>query len=87
MKSPTEEITDVQPPIDLLQLIDEMAAALFLGVTRRTLQGWRLKGNGPRYIRISARCIRYRKVDLIGFSEERLFASTSEYLNPKQDSI
>ena len=74
---------DQQPEIldDPDRLINEKTAAKFLGVTQRTLQNWRLKGGGPKYIRISARCIRYRKRDLIIFADERLVSSTSEYEN------
>ena len=41
-------------PDDLERLIDEKAAGEFLGVTRRTMQNWRLKGGGPKYVWISA---------------------------------
>jgi len=60
------------------QLITEQEAAFFLGVSRRALQAWRIKGSGPQYIRISARCIRYRRLDLIEWSENHLRSSTSE---------
>ncbi len=59
-------------------LIDEQAAATFLDLTARTLQGWRYKGGGPRYIRVSARCIRYRRADLREWAEARLRTSTSD---------
>ncbi len=59
-------------------LIDEQAAAGFLGLTIRTLQGWRYRGGGPQYVRVSARCIRYRRADLREFSEARLRTSTSD---------
>ena len=59
-------------------LIGEEAAAKFLSLTIRTLQGWRYKGGGPRYIRVSARCIRYRRSDLRTWAEARLRSSTSD---------
>lgn len=68
-------------PDDLDRLMDEEAAGDYLGVTRRTIQHWRLKGGGPKYVRISARCIRYRKRELNHFAEERMVSSTSEYEN------
>ena len=40
-------------------LIDEKAAAAFLGVTVRFLQGRRQRGDGPQFIRMSSRCIRF----------------------------
>ncbi|MBT3508423.1 MAG: DNA-binding protein [Nitrospina sp.] len=65
-------------PEDLLALINEVQAAAFLGLTRRALQNFRLAGGGPRYVRISIRCIRYRKKDLIEWSNEKIRTSTSE---------
>ena len=46
------------------ELIDEKAAAEFRNQSVRTLQDYRTKGGGPRYYRLSARCIRYRRIDL-----------------------
>ena len=60
------------------RLIGEQGAAAFLGLTVRTLQGWRYKGGGPIYCRVSARCIRYRRSDLRAFVEGRLRTSTSD---------
>jgi len=65
-------------PSDDSALLKEEQAAAFLGVTRRALQSWRLSGQGPQYIRISSRCIRYRKRELVTWSENRLQTSTSE---------
>lgn len=45
--------------------LPESAAAHLLGVTPRTLQAWRLRGGGPPFVRISLRCVRYRRRDLI----------------------
>ena len=43
------------------QLIDEKAAAKFLNLTTRSMQAARQRGGGSRFIRLSARCIRYRR--------------------------
>ena len=59
-------------------LIDEQGAGDFLGLTARCLQGWRYKGDGPKYLRLSARCIRYRRADLRAWFEDRLRTSTSD---------
>ena len=59
-------------------LIDERSAASFLGMTDRFMQSRRQQGGGPRYISISARCIRYRRIDLRAWSEARLKSSTSD---------
>lgn len=65
-------------PDYLDRLINESEAASFIGYTIRALQGWRVKGGGPKFIRVSARSIRYRRRDLIEWAEARLKTSTSE---------
>jgi len=69
---------DMKITTDPDQLIAEEEAAGFIGVTRRALQSWRINGKGPRFVKISARCVRYRRRDLIEWSEEQLISSTSE---------
>ena len=64
-------------------LIDEKAAATFLGLERRTMQGFRQRGGGPRYYFISSRCLRYRRIDLWHWAEARMRSSTSD---PGSDS-
>jgi predicted DNA-binding transcriptional regulator AlpA len=66
------------PPDYLDRLLCEKDAAAFLGYTIRALQNWRLRGGGPQYVKISARSIRYRRRDLLGWVEARLQTSTSE---------
>jgi len=58
-------------------LIDEKAAALVLGLYVKTLQSWRMRGGGPSFVKLG-RAIRYRPQDLLRFSEQRTFQSTSE---------
>ncbi len=53
-------------------LLDEQAAAATLGVSARAMQEWRRRGDGPQYVRISSRCIRYRPEDLHKWALERL---------------
>ncbi len=59
-------------------LADEKVAAEFLNMTPRSMQAMRQRGDGPRFIRISARCIRYRRIDLRQWAEARLRSSTSD---------
>jgi predicted DNA-binding transcriptional regulator AlpA len=59
-------------------LLDEDEAAEYLGLSPRTLQGLRVKGGGPDYIKIGSRAVRYRLSDLEEFIEERRQSSTSE---------
>ena len=59
-------------------LIDEEAAAAFRGVTKRKMQRDRQTGHGAKFIRISSRCIRYRRIDLREDAEARMRSSTSD---------
>ncbi len=61
------------------QLLRQEQAALMLGLTPRCLENWRHRGGGPSYVRVSARCIRYRRSDLHEWVEARLRTSTSDY--------
>jgi predicted DNA-binding transcriptional regulator AlpA len=61
-----------------LQLLTEKEAAKLLGMTPRFLQARRVRGNGPPFIRISSRAIRYRVSDLESWVRDRLRTSTAE---------
>lgn len=56
---------------------NETAAASFLGVSVRTLQAWRVRGGGPRYLKIG-RSVRYQRRSLTSFQQECSVSSTSE---------
>lgn len=61
------------------QLIDEKVAAQYLGLKPRTLQDWRQRSSsGPPFVRISGRCIKYRRIDLREWADARLRKSTSD---------
>ncbi len=59
-------------------LIPEDEAARFLGLSVHTLRAYRSRGGGPRYVAVSSRCLRYRRIDCRVWSEERLRTSTSD---------
>ena len=59
-------------------LISEGEAADFLGLQKGTIQNWRQSGIGSRYVRLSARCIRYRRIDLKEWADEHLRRSTAD---------
>jgi len=48
-----------------------------LGVTERTLERWRITGEGPRFVKISRSTVRYKAEDIAAFINERLRANTS----------
>lgn len=58
--------------------LNEARAAELLSINARTLQQWRLRGAGPRFVRISSRCVRYRYSDLMEWTEGLLRNSTSD---------
>ncbi len=45
-------------------MLDQEEAARFLHVQPRTLESWRQRRIGPRFVRYSLRCVRYRSQDL-----------------------
>jgi len=63
------------------QLIGEKEAAVYIGHSVRALQNWRIRGGGPRFAKISARSVRYRRCDLDAWIESKLVRSTSEAAN------
>lgn len=74
MSIPQEQYPD---PAYMDRLIDEFAAADFVGYTVRALRNWRVRGGGPLFIRVSRRSIRYRRRDLMQWADERMCANTS----------
>ena len=61
-------------------LLTETEAGKIIGFSPRTLQRWRVDGNGPKFLRISPRAIRYLREDLDEWIRERSCRSTSEDL-------
>lgn len=59
-------------------LLSEKQAADFLGFKVKTLQKWRITGEGPLFVKHSRRSVRYRRRDLIAWTEDRLRRSTSD---------
>ncbi len=60
------------------ELIGEESAAKFVDLSVRSIQGYRYKGGGPKFIRLSARCVKYRRCDLREWVEARIRISTSD---------
>jgi hypothetical protein len=60
------------------ELIGEALAADFLDLSVRSMQGYRYRGGGPYFVRLSSRCVKYRRIDLRKWSEARLRSSTSD---------
>jgi hypothetical protein len=63
-------------------LMREQDVAPLLTVTVKTLQAWRVSGNGPRFIKLGSGLrspVRYRRSDLLKFLSECERGSTSEH--------
>ena len=54
-------------------------AAEYIGIAPPTLAKMRMRGDGPKYSKISNRLIIYRKADMDEWLESKQFNSTSEY--------
>ncbi len=59
--------TSTTLPTNLNPLHDSPAVAERFGVTTNTLAIWRHKGTGPKYVKLSRRCIRYRESALLNY--------------------
>ena len=68
-------------------LITETEAAVFRGQKPGTLRKRRHTGDGPKYIALSARCIRYRRIDLLLDQQQRMRNSTAEVAGDEQGSL
>jgi predicted DNA-binding transcriptional regulator AlpA len=54
-------------------------AAPYIGLSVSTLAKQRLRGDGPKFVRLSARAIGYLQADLDEWLAAKRFGSTSEY--------
>ncbi len=66
------------PYYDPASLLTEAEAAKLLKFTPRFLQARRVRGDGPAYVSVSNRAVRYRRSDLVAWIEERIRSSTSD---------
>ena len=58
-------------------LLNTKQAARRLGMTHHTLQAWRKRGGGPRFVKFG-NAVRYRPADLDQFIGESIRSNTSE---------
>lgn len=52
-------------------VLDSVAAAEYIGVSPRTMEGWRCSGKGPQFIRVDRRVL-YRVKDLQVFIDRHV---------------
>ena len=62
-----------------MELLTTTQTAALLNIRPKTLEQWRWRGCGPRFIKVGKNC-RYRKDDLETYLEGRTFESTTAAL-------
>ena len=48
-------------------LLDEKETAAVLNLNPRTLRNWRVEDQGPKFIKLGKRMVRYRRSDVVAF--------------------
>jgi excisionase family DNA binding protein len=66
------------PPAPPNRLLTTQEAAELLGLADATLKRWRINGNGPPFRRIGMRMIRYKREDVIAWSDKRRLQNTAQ---------
>ena len=61
----------------MTQLLDEKQAAALLKLSVKCLQGWRVRGGGPPFVKLG-RAVRYEVPALEAFVQEAVRRSTSD---------
>src|SRR5437870_4526623 len=56
------------------EFLSQREVAVRLGMSARTIEGWRARGVGPPFLRLSARAVRYRSSDLEQWLDQRRVA-------------
>lgn len=59
-------------PASTFELLTTREASQSLNIPARTLEGWRHRGSGPPYIKVSRGQVRYRAADIESWLEARL---------------
>ena len=77
---PTDPIAAVmdEAAADVPRLLTPKLVADMLGLTERTLERWRITGEGPRYVKLSRSTVRYLPDDVSAFVEASLRANTAQ---------
>ena len=78
-KSGVGGVPPVPPPTDRLsRLLTPAETAQLFNVSEAALERWRSQGDGPPFVRLSHKAVRYRTGDLVGFIEARVVTSTAQ---------
>mgnify|MGYP001252995586 FL=1 len=63
---------------DLPPVLTADDVAKLLGIAKETLNVWRVRGNGPEYIKVG-RLVRYKRDAILDYVEGRVKKHTSQY--------
>ncbi|MDJ0390901.1 helix-turn-helix domain-containing protein [Roseomonas sp. E05] len=77
MEQPKLAIRAAVPAPHHPPLLTPEDVAAQLGVSRKALERWRCTGDGPRFVRLGHKTVRYRMEDVEAFVTGRLHASTA----------
>ena len=72
------DMVDVIPPDRFSENRDALFDIRRRVRAKQSLEVWRQRGGGPAFVRVSARCVRYRVADLEAWAAARLRHSTAE---------
>lgn len=64
-------------------LTDEQAAEI-IGLKVSTIRYWRYTGEGPAFVKVGGKCVRYRLADINEWIESRLYRSTSHFQSARK---
>lgn len=67
-----------QAVAELPRLLTPQEVAAMLGLTERTLERWRITGEGPRFAKLSRSTVRYKHDDVAAFVADRMRANTTQ---------
>jgi len=66
------------PDSEIAACLRTPAASRYLGIPESTLTKMRVSGDGPAFVRLSAKSIGYRKCDLDAYLASRVCKSTAD---------
>ena len=65
-------------PLNTREYLDENQVSKLLNISPKTLRNWRVQGEGPKFVKLSNRLIRYRRVDIDTWADSHVRSSTSD---------
>lgn len=67
------------------ELLDAHEVAALLRVHFQTINGWRVRGEGPRFVKVGTR-VRYTRAAIEQWLSEREFKSTADAAHERNDA-